>query len=160
MERDALAKRFAQLHDWETGAVQPTLRQLERYAHATHVPVGFFFLAEPPAEALPLPDFRTLGGGAPALSADLLDVIYACQNRQAWYRDEARVNGDVPWPFVGSLDLGTPTLAAAERIRVALGVAKTLSMYLKIPILQTTSLQLMAVLFGKPCLICMNAFPA
>ena len=50
---DALARRFPKLNEWERGEVQPTLKQLEAFAKATHAPVGFFFLAEPPVERLP-----------------------------------------------------------------------------------------------------------
>jgi Zn-dependent peptidase ImmA (M78 family)/transcriptional regulator with XRE-family HTH domain len=117
----ALETRFPHLSDWESGAVQPTLRQLEQFAQATHAPVGYFFLPEPPQEVLPIPDFRTMDRGTPRLSADLLDVIYTCQTRQTWYRDEAMVNGESPLPFVGSLTLATPSADAAHRIRQQLG---------------------------------------
>ena len=69
LDGTALAARFPHLDDWETGARQPTLRQLEQYAQATHAPVGYFFLPAPPQESLPIPDFRTLGLGVPRVSA-------------------------------------------------------------------------------------------
>lgn len=121
MEGAALATRFPHLPEWESGNVQPTLHQLERYAQATHAPLGFFFLPEPPREILPIPDFRTMGQGVPRMSADLLDVIYTCQNRQTWYRDEALVNGETPLPFVGSVTLSAPPADVAEMIRQKLG---------------------------------------
>jgi len=116
-----LAARFPHLPEWETGSLQPTLRQLEQYAQATHAALGFFFLPAPPEEAVPIPDFRTLRAGLPRLSADLLDLVYTCQSRQAWYRDEALVNGDPPLPFVGSLSLATPPAEAADQLRQQLG---------------------------------------
>jgi transcriptional regulator with XRE-family HTH domain len=33
---------------WERGERQPTLKQLENYAQATHTPIGFLFLPQPP----------------------------------------------------------------------------------------------------------------
>lgn len=57
----------------------------------------------------------------PRLSADLLDVIYTCQTRQAWYRDEALVNGETPLLFVGSVTLAMAPEEAAESIRQRLG---------------------------------------
>ena len=121
LDEAVLTARFPHLADWEAGEVQPTLRQLEQYAQATHAPLGFFFLPVPPQEAIPIPDFRTMGHGVPRLSADLLDVIYTCQARQTWYRDEALVNGETPLPFVGSLTLATSPAEAAESIRQQLG---------------------------------------
>jgi Zn-dependent peptidase ImmA (M78 family)/transcriptional regulator with XRE-family HTH domain len=121
LDEAALAARFPHLTEWEAGEVRPTLRQLEQYAQATHAPLGYFFLPVPPQETLPIPDFRTMGQGVPRISADLLDVIYTCQARQAWYRDEALVTGETPLPFVGSVALATPPVEAAELIRQQLG---------------------------------------
>lgn len=121
LDEAELEVRFPRLRAWMAGEVQPTLRQLERYAQATHAPLGFFFLPEPPQEAIPIPDFRTMGQGVPRLSADLLDVIYTCQARQTWYRDEAQVNGELPLPFVGSVTLATEPAQAADLIRQTLG---------------------------------------
>src|SRR5690606_19763607 len=92
------------------------------FAAATHAPVGFFFLPQPPEEALPLPDFRTIGGAALAApSADLLDTIYVCQQRQDWYRDFARTTGSEPLPFIGSATTRTPPAQAAKKIQRTLG---------------------------------------
>lgn len=121
LDEAALATRFPHLAEWEAGEVQPTLRQLEQFAQATHAPLGFFFLPAPPEEALPIPDFRTMGQGIPRLTADLLDVIYSCQNRQTWYRDEALVNGETPLPFVGSVTVAMAPADAAGLIREQLG---------------------------------------
>ena len=99
-------QRFPRYDAWLTGAAAPTLKQLEDFARKTHTPVGFFFLEEPPVEMVPIPDFRTISdrpvaaAGAVA-SADLLDVIYACERRQEWYRDNQLLEGEPPLPFVG-----------------------------------------------------------
>lgn len=117
----SLSKPFPSLEAWERGEVQPTLKQLERFARATHTPIGYLFLPEPPVERLPIPDLRTVAGeyaGRP--SPDLLDTLYLCQQRQEWYRDFARSMGEVPLPFVGSVDLADDVEGAAARIRTAL----------------------------------------
>lgn len=118
-----LSARFPHLADWESGEAQPTLKQLEKFAKATHAPIGFLFLPEPPAESIPIPDFRTLGDrsvGRP--SPDLLDTIYMCQQRQEWYRDFARAEHETALPFVGSVALTTGSEAAAARLRQDLGL--------------------------------------
>ena len=45
-------KRFPQLGEWERGAAQLTLKELEGFAKATHTPVGYLFLAQPPEEVV------------------------------------------------------------------------------------------------------------
>jgi hypothetical protein len=102
--------------------VHPTLRQLEQFAKATHAPLGFLFLAEPPAERVPIPDFRTVAGAAIVRpSPDLLDSVYLCQQRQEWYRDFARSTREAPLAFVGSARLTSPVEATAQTIRHVLG---------------------------------------
>jgi Zn-dependent peptidase ImmA (M78 family) len=99
-----LYERFPKLGMWQRGDVQPTLKQLESFAKAAYLPVGYFFLAEPPDESLPIPDMRTVGGrGVQRPSPDLLDVIYLCQRRQSWYQDYADSIGEEPRAFVGSV---------------------------------------------------------
>lgn len=116
-----LVDRFPKLPAWETGDAQPTLKQLERFARATHTPVGYLLLDKPPAEPLPIPDFRTMGGAAvEKASADLLDTIYQSQQRQAWYREHADRTGAEPLAFIASLGLTDDVAVAANEVRVAL----------------------------------------
>lgn len=119
----ALAKRFPKLAAWENTDARPTLKQLETFAKATHAPIGFLFLPEPPPiERVPIPDFRTIGNRhVDRPSPDLLDTVYICQQRQEWYRDFARAEREAPLPFVGSIALTENVEAAATRIRTALG---------------------------------------
>lgn len=113
-----LAQRFPRLERWERGESAPTLKQLESFAAATHTPVGFLFLAEPPEEQVPIPDYRTVGdAGVGRPSPDLLETIFQCQQRQEWYRDFARLNREDPAPFIGSLSTATPVIDAARTMR-------------------------------------------
>ncbi len=98
-------QRFPRYQVWLAGEAAPTLKQLEDFARKTHTPVGFFFLEEPPVETVPIPDFRTIGdrpvaAAGAAVSADMLDVIYACERRQEWYRYNQLLEGEPPLPFV------------------------------------------------------------
>src|SRR5687768_2433695 len=122
IEPAVLARRFPQLDTWERRESMPTLRQLENFAKVTHTPIGYLFLREPPVERIPIPDFRTLGNNRIGhSSSDLLDTIYICQQRQEWYRDFARSEGEVAIPLVGSAHLVDNVEATAARIRLALG---------------------------------------
>jgi Zn-dependent peptidase ImmA (M78 family) len=119
---ESLAGKFPKLPAWEAGELRPTLKQLEQFARTVHVPVGFLFLREPPDEPLPIPDLRTVGSrGIREPSPDLLDTLYLCQRRQAWYREWARSVGEEPRAFVGSVRLDAPVEATAATIRRALG---------------------------------------
>lgn len=116
-----LVRRFPKLLKWESGEESPTLRQVENFAHAMHVPIGYLFLTAPPKEPLPIPDFRAKDGQSPRrASPDLLDTIHACQERQDWYREFARTTRQPKAGFVGSANVDfAPALVAA-------GMARTL----------------------------------
>jgi len=114
----ARVRRFLKYPEWESGDAQPTLKQLEAFAKKTHVPIGYFFLSKPPDEPLPIPDFRTIDSsflGQPSLN--LLDTIYLCQQRQEWYRDFMRMEGEDTLSFVGSANLAEGVELVATRIR-------------------------------------------
>jgi Zn-dependent peptidase ImmA (M78 family) len=122
IELDALVHRFPKLMAWEQAAARPTLKQLENFAKATHTPIGFLFLEKPPVEKIPIPDFRTIRNEAIARpSADLLDMIYVCQQRQEWYRDFARAERILPLGFVGSASLNSGVESTAAMMRRTLG---------------------------------------
>lgn len=120
IESGTLARRFPQLESWERGEAHPTLKQLEAFASATHTPIGYLFLHTPPIERVPIPDFRTVGEFILQPSPDLLDTIYACQQRQDWYREFMQSSGEDPLAFVGSLQLASNIETAADAIRSAL----------------------------------------
>ena len=113
-----LQKRFPRLMDWERGRVRPTLKQLEALAKATFTPIGFFFFEEPPVDELPVPDFRTMDNAEVRRpSPHLLNTIYLCQQRQAWYQEEAQREKNLFLQnFVGSLETSVAVEAAAEQL--------------------------------------------
>ncbi|MBR0801102.1 helix-turn-helix transcriptional regulator [Bradyrhizobium jicamae] len=128
MPPEQLAKKIGQKTDrlvsWETGEDQPTFKQAERLASATHVPFGYLFLPEPPKEELPLPDLRTLGS-KPARSfdhntADLLsDVLF----KHAWFVEHLIQHGHERLPFVGRFTIDASPVRIATDIRNTLHLA-------------------------------------
>ncbi|BFU92113.1 MAG: hypothetical protein NTAFB01_33000 [Nitrospira sp.] len=119
-----LAARFNKWPLWLTGEAQPTLKQLEDFARLTHTAIGYFFLPQPPALALPVPDFRTLHDQALAEpSSNLLDTLYLCQQRQDWYSDHARMHGLPALSFVGSANLQEAPETVAQRLHETLNLS-------------------------------------
>lgn len=107
---------------WESGERRPTLKQLEKFARTTHTPIGYLFLDAPPVERIPIPDFRTVANASiERPSPDLLETIYICQQRQEWYREFARAEGEGPVAVVGSASLQSDIPEIAAHMRSVLG---------------------------------------
>ena len=119
---DALTKKFPKLNDWLRGDLAPTLKQLEAFSNATHTAIGLLFLPHPPQESLPIPDFRTVPKERLSRpSANLLDTIYLCQQRQAWYRDNQRLHRAEAVTFVHSASLADDVTTVAAEIAQSIG---------------------------------------
>ncbi len=118
----ALRGRFRHLDEWERGEKEPTFKQLEAFAKATHVAFGDLFLEAPPQERLPIADFRAgekLKHRPP--SGDLLDTIYAQQRRQDWFREHATMERLEPVDWIGSAAVSTAPAKIAATLRQRLG---------------------------------------
>ncbi|MGH7470345.1 MAG: ImmA/IrrE family metallo-endopeptidase [Longimicrobiales bacterium] len=116
-----LTGRFPKIEAWEDGDASPTLKQLEAFARAVSVPVGYLFLPRPPDEQVPIPDFRSGRSKRSRPSPNLLDTVYLCQARQSWYQEYARSAGEPRKSFVGSATTATPHEDAAADIGATLG---------------------------------------
>lgn len=115
---------------WEESG-ELTLAQAEKLAHVAHIPLGYLYFSTPPAEELPIPDFRTLDGVPAETSPDLLDTLYDALRKQEWYRDYLRAEGAEPVPFIGAL-AGTDKVSdAAGRIRSEMGLTSALEIKVK-----------------------------
>jgi Zn-dependent peptidase ImmA (M78 family) len=121
--RAFLYEKFPKLDEWESGDSQPTLKQLEHFAKAAYVPIGYLFLPEPPEEKLPVPDLRTLESrGVTRPSPDLLDTIYAMQHRQAWLREDRIECEAEPLDFVGSARQSDNSAGIGQEMRRTVGL--------------------------------------
>ena len=100
---ETLERRFPKIREWEGETKQPTLRQVEQLAKATHTPLGYFFLLQPPEERLPIPHFRTVEDERiHRPSPDLLETVQVMQQRQAWMREFLVDQGQTSLPFSGT----------------------------------------------------------
>ena len=118
-----LQGKFPKLADWEAEAIQPTMKQLEKFAKQTRVPFGFLFLPEPPEMPLPFADFRTVENSRRGgVSPELLDSIHLMQRRQAWLREEQIEVGAEPLGFIGSANLSDDPAALGREMRRMLGL--------------------------------------
>jgi Zn-dependent peptidase ImmA (M78 family) len=115
IDEGTLNERFPSLDAWVSATGQPTFKQLEAFARATHVPFGALFLPEPPREQLPIADFRERSPGPP--SGDLLDTIYAAQRRQDWYKEYATSERLEAVEWVGTATLDSVPADVAARLR-------------------------------------------
>jgi Zn-dependent peptidase ImmA (M78 family) len=119
---DALSGKFPKLEAWLRGELAPTLKQLESFAAATHTAIGMLFLQETPDEPLPISDFRTLPEARLSRpSANLLDAIYLCQQRQTWYREHQLLHGAKPVALIGSVTVADAVPLVAAEIARAVG---------------------------------------
>ena len=102
-----LVRSFPKLEHWITGLVQPTFKQLENFANATYVPLGYFFLDAPPMERLPIPFYRTIDVSPDSsdVSANLFDTIQIMKFRQDWMREHLIERQAAPLEFINSVTL-------------------------------------------------------
>lgn len=108
---------------WIRRERQPTFKQLEKLAKATHTPLGYLFLPEPPKERLPVPDYRSVtGSGRGWPSPNLLDTLHTMRRRQEWLRESLVENDMEPLSFVGSARLVDEPETVGREMRRTLGL--------------------------------------
>lgn len=107
---------------WERGDERPTFRQARMFARALYIPFGYLYLREPPAEKMPLADFRTTKQSRPEPTPDLLDLLNGVLGKQHWLREYRESEGAVDLPFVGRFDITDSETAVADNIRGTLDV--------------------------------------
>ncbi len=118
-----LSKRFPKLSLWIKQESRPTLKQLESFAQAVFVPVGWLFLDTLPVEKIPVPDFRkTVDSDKKSNpSPELMDTLYIYQRRQNWYREHKQLEREQPLGFIGSVQPRSDNIVkTAENIRKTL----------------------------------------
>jgi len=120
---DLIYASFPNLQKWINNEIQPTLKQLEKLAKATSVPLGYFFLNEPLIEQLPIPHYRTITDDQTSnTSPNLLETVQVMQRRQEWMREYSIDQGYHPLNFVGVKHLNSNPIEIAKEIRAELGL--------------------------------------
>lgn len=118
-----LPTKTEKVEEWEAGLAHPTFKQAQRWAEIAHIPFGFLFLRQPPAEALPIPDLRTLEGSRPQEpSLNLLDTIRDVLRKQDWFIEYLEEQHSEPLPFVGRYTAKSPVAEVVADIRHTLRV--------------------------------------
>lgn len=115
---DAQSKLFETYRKWRERDALPTLKQLQAFAKATHVPFGWFLQQELPSMDLAIPDFRTFSNREIVKpSLNLVAIVDLCLDRQDWFRDYAVRQGYEPVSLVGSVRIESPVEEVAAKLR-------------------------------------------
>ena len=103
---------------WINGSKTPTFKQIEELSKKTNIPIGYFFLDEPPEEDIGLLEYRTIDNVSMTNpSRDLIDVIYEMESIQSWMKEYRLENGYDELYFVGSLKYKKSVQSMARQIR-------------------------------------------
>jgi Zn-dependent peptidase ImmA (M78 family) len=95
---------YSALMKWHSGEITPTFAKIEDVSSKTHIPLGYFFLNEPPKEDLPILEYRTMDSiSVQNPSRELTDTVYYMENIQNWMHDYRVDTIGEPLQFVGSL---------------------------------------------------------
>lgn len=122
----ALRGAFPKLDLWLSNEQSPTLNQLNKLSKKVRIPVGYFFLNEPPKEELPYPFFRTHPDSKPiAPSPELIDTVHLMQRRMNWMSEYLIETGEDKLDFIGSAAIGDDPQLIADSIRNVLGLDKS-----------------------------------
>ena len=122
---EAFARRMGvsieRVTNWENGIAFMTYAQIKRLADQSLLPVGLFFLEDPPELSIGMTDFRNVRErGLLFPSPELYAVVSTMKYRQAWYRDYLLENECVPLDYVGSVTTSMPVKTVAERLKTVL----------------------------------------
>lgn len=106
------------LMDWIRGDKQPTFNQLEALSKATSIPLGYFFLNQPPNETCSILEYRTIDSKElQNPSRNLLDTARHMEDVQDWMRDYVTSELYEPNTFVGSIRVKDGMTHAVNTIR-------------------------------------------
>lgn len=112
------------LEAWESGELQPTIRQARTLAKTYKRPFALFFLPEIPRDFQPLQDFRK--SNSVELSTSSIFIIREIQQKQAWISDVYEENDEDKLSFVGKFSLSDNPEVIAKDILKTLEITPTI----------------------------------
>ena len=108
---------------WVTGEKIPTVKQMQKLAEKTHVPLPYFYDDVIPSMSLQIPDYRTTySGNAENPSPELYETINLMQSRQDWLSAYLEDSGTEPLSFMGACAGDQDAKRAASMIRSILSL--------------------------------------
>jgi len=106
------------IYQWLDGKKTPTFNQIEYFSRKANIPLGYFFLQEPPIEKMDLLEYRTIDSIELANpSRNLIDTINEMERVQDWMKEYRQETGFDLLTFVGCLKGQSNPIYVAERIR-------------------------------------------
>ena len=113
-----------ELESWREGLKKPTFNQIDHVSKSTHIPLGYFFLSEPPEETTPLLKFRTIKSKDSVIpSRNLIETIDEMEQVIDWTRNYLQSEGTEKNVIVGSMKREIDPIAIADYIRKILGLS-------------------------------------
>ncbi|MDR2352260.1 MAG: ImmA/IrrE family metallo-endopeptidase [Deltaproteobacteria bacterium] len=115
---------FPKLGDWISGNDKPTMRELSDFSLKTHIPIGYFFLKNPPKEEhIELLKYRTIQSHkSSTISKNLRDTVLQMTNIQDWMRKYFITYEKAQNSFVASLKNVTSVELMSNFIRNNLNI--------------------------------------
>ena len=118
---NASRESLSLLESWIDGRKVPTFSEIERVSDETGIPLGYFFLKNPPKEDIPLLKFRTADNERYSEpSRNLENTILRMEMIAGWMREALKDDGREPCPVVGSLAGVDNPSSIAEYVRSVL----------------------------------------
>lgn len=113
------------LSKWISGEKEPTFNQIEIVSRATGIPLGYFFLQQPPREDVPLMEYRTVNSISFSYpSRNLIATIHDMEMVQDWTREHMIAEGITPPACVGAFKKQKDTAVCAAEVRKILGLSE------------------------------------
>lgn len=94
---------FEYIEQWVAGTKTPTFNQVEKVSTATGIPIGYFFLKQPPKEDLSILEYRTVDSiNNENPSRNLIETIHDMGRIQDWMREYMISENALKLFFVGA----------------------------------------------------------